>query len=255
MRTRYEAELDGVLLSSLSPGIIVTDISEAAPQVRAVTAQPASGDGQRLLRAARTSLQVTISFEIHERDVRRRSTVCELVQRWATGKILRLGYRPEQFLRVRVLAQPTIASALCWTQPLKVAFIAETIPFWQDWEATRVRVPGGEVFACVPGTAQTTLCAARVQNTGDAPISQVTLAAGDSRMTFSGLALPAGGALCVGYEDGRTLFARIGETGVLACRTPESDDDLLVPCARRVRFLAQGDGALEAEFSLRGLYL
>lgn len=274
MKTRYEAELDGVTLSSLSPAVIITDIAEDAPEVRRTTARFAALGGTRMTREVRESLRVSVTFELHEGDVRRRAQLCERVVKWAQGRILKVNHRPGQRLGVVCETPPAIGSALRWTQPLTVVFAAQAIPFWEDAVATRVTILGdGDATAYVPGTAQAALVEATVENTGDAAITAVTLsvsqaaAAGagqatargtlaDTAFTFSGLSIPPGGRLAIAYDDKRVLRARIGDTSVLAKRTTASSDDLLAPCGQRSTFAVSGTGgAAKTTFSVRGWYL
>ena len=257
MRTRYEAMMDGIPLSSIDPAIIVTDIQEVAPNVRRTTANYPTGDGQRVLRTVRQSLVVTVCFEIHDQNVRRRADICERVQKWAQGRFLAVNYRPEQRLRVVCETPPQIASSLVWTQQLKATFAAYAVPFWEDALATMITITGnGSASSYVRGTAKEALVEATVQNTGSAAITAATLKAGSSTLAFSGISIPAKGSIVIAYDDDRVLSAKIGSTSVLARRTTASDDDLLAPCGQKVTFSVSGAGAgAKTTFSVRGWYL
>ena len=257
MRTRYEAEIDGIPLSSVSSSIFVTDIQEAAPNVYRSTVNYPVGDGQRILRTVRQSLRVTVTFEIHDRRIRNRADVCERVQKWAKGRILKVNYRPDQRLRVICETQPTVASALKWTDSLVVVFSTLAVPFWEDALPTRITALGdGGMSAYVRGTAQNALVEATVANTGNETITAATLRAGDSTIAFSGISIPPGGNLALAYDDERVLSAKIGATSVLAKRTVSSDDDLIVPCGQKVAFSVSETGAgAKTTFSVRGCYL
>lgn len=257
MRTRYDAYIDGEPLSAVSSAIYVTDIREAAPNVRRTTANFPAGDGQRVLRAVRQYLRVTVAFEIHDQSVRRRQEICSRVQEWAAGQFLAVNTRPEQRLRVEIEQQPVVTSALGWTDALSAVFSAYGVPYWEDEYATEVRTEGSaEAEAYVPGTAAQTLVGATVENTGSAPMTAVTLRAGDSQMTFSGLSIPKGSKLELVYTDGRLLTATAAGASALARRTVESADDLTVPCGKRARFSARATGGTaKTTFYVRGLYL
>ena len=257
MRTRYEAFVDDVPLSSVDPAVIVADIAETEPDTRRQTAQYPTGDGQRVLRTMRQALRVTVEFEIHTQDVRRRADICERVVRWAQGRVLKVNYRPEQRLRVICETPPSVTSSLSWTQRLRAVFCAYAIPYWEDAQATRVTVNGnGSQDAYVRGTAARALVEASVENRGNTVIKAVTLKAGDTAFAFANISIPAGGSLVTGYDDERVLSARIGGTSVLARRTTESSDDLLAPCGQRVTFAVSGAGAnAKTTFTVRGWYL
>lgn len=257
MRMRYEAMIDGIPLSSIDPSIYITDIQESAPTIRRTTANYPTLDGQRVLGALRQSLRVAITFEIHNADIRRRADICERVRAWTKGTFLETNARPDQRLRVALDQAPVVTSALRWTDALTVALSAYAVPFWEDAYETRIDIPaGGAASAYVPGTADRALCWATVENAGDTPVTAVELRAGDSSMTFSGISIPKGGSLALAYADGRLLSAKIGGASVLAGRTPESDDDLLVPCDATVEFSARATGSsAKTAFFVRGWYL
>ena len=257
MRTRYEAYADNIPLSSIDPAIIITDIAEAAPNVRRTTANYPTGDGQRLLRTVRQYLRVTVMFEIHDQDVRRRAGICERVTKWAQGRYLKVNHRPEQRLRVICETPPVVTSSQQWTQQLKVVFAAYAVPFWEDATPTRVTLTGdGSAQAYVRGTAKEALVEATVENAGNSAITAVTLKAGDTAFSFSGISIPPGGRLAIAYDDKRVLSARVGNTGVLAKRTTSSSDDLLAPCGQQVTFAISGTGTnSKTTFIVRGWYV
>lgn len=263
MRTRYEAMMDGIALSSIDPSVYVTDIREEEPKVRREAAAYALGNGLRTGRAVRESLTVSVSFEIHEADVRRRSEVCQRIQRWAQGKVLSVNYRPDQRLRVVCEAQPAIGSALRWTQALEVVFTAYAVPYWEDVFATRIAVTGnGTASVFVPGTAEHTIVEATLTNTGSTDITSARLSANDrngavgTAFVFTGIRIPPGGTLAIAYDDERVLSASIDGRSVLAQRSADSDDDLLAPCGKRVAFtVAEAGAGARTSFSVRGRYL
>lgn len=261
MRTRYEAMVDGIPLSSVDPAILIADIQETEPDVRRQTANFPTGDGQRVLRTVRQSLRVTVLFEIHTQDVRRRADICERVVRWAQGRFLAVNYRPEQRLRVICETPPAVTSTLSWTQRLKVVFAAYAVPFWEDARSTRLTVMRDAWASChIGGTAKETLVEATVQNTGGAPVTSLTVAAGTAAdtlttLSFYGVIIPAGGSLVIAYDDARVLSATVAGGSVLSKRTQTSSDDLVVPCGARSIFGCSADGAIKTTFSFRGWYL
>ena len=66
MNTRYAVWLDNHGLHDLDETILITDIQEANPRMRITTADNARYEGQRVIRHARQSLSVTVSFLIRE---------------------------------------------------------------------------------------------------------------------------------------------------------------------------------------------
>ena len=263
MRTRYEAMMDGIALSSIDPSVYVTDISEEEPKIRRAGAAYALGDGLRTGRVLRESLTVRVAFEIHEKDVRRRGEICQRIQRWAQGKALSVNYRPGQRLLTVCETQPSVASALRWTQTLEAVFTAYAVPYWEDEIATRISITGnGSASVFIPGTAEYTLVEAVLTNAGSTDITSARLSVdgmngvAGTAFAFTGICIPPDGALKIAYDDARVLSASVGGKSVLAQRTAESDDDLLSPCGKRVTFTVEGTGAgARTSFSVRGRYL
>ena len=256
MRSRYLAALDGVELSSIAPEIIVTDITHNAP-VREVRASSIAGrNGKLYTRTVTSSAGVTVSFEIHTPDVRRRAAIMEDVQRWSMpGGILTTSDKPDRVLRVVCDSLPSVGSAQKWTGRCSVGFVAYAVPFWEDEAPRRVSITGnGSKILYVPGYAAPAGVEAKVSNTGSSTISSVTLTAGDTTMTFAGVALGAGQTLTIAHDARGLLTARIGGASVLNKRAAASSDELeLEPC-RNATLTATTDGTASTTFEVRGRY-
>ena len=256
MRTRYSVALDGVELSAIAPEIIVTDITHNAP-VREVRASDIAGrNGKLYTRTVTSSTGVTVSFEIHTPDVRRRAAIMEDVQRWAMpGGVLTTSDRPDRVLRVVCESLPTVGSAQKWTGNCSIGFVAYAVPFWEDEAPRRVSITGnGSKSLFVPGFAAPASVEATVKNTGSGTISSVTLKAGDTSMTFAGLALKAGQTLTVSHDERGLLTARIGGTSVLDKRTAASSDELELEPGRNATLTAKTNGTASTTFAVRGRY-
>lgn len=253
MRTRYECALNGDTLGAIAPEVMITDISEADPRVDIQTQTRPHRAGMRLVGMLRQKLSVVISFVIWERDVDRRKEICQRIQYWARqGGYLSINDRDRQRLHVVCEALPTLASALGWTNIQKITFSAYDFPFWEDELTEKKEIQGAGTFF-VPGTAAEAFVSVKVTNKGGLA-SGVKVAVADTFMTFSGISLPQNGVLDIGYDENRTLYAKIGNVSVLANRTPESDDDLIAKCGERNAVSVDG-GNLSALFSARGVYL
>lgn len=256
MRSRYLVGLDGVELSSIAPEIIVTDIMHNTP-VREVRASDIAGrNGKLYTRTITSSTGVTVSFEIHTPDVRRRALIMEDVQRWAMpGGVLTTSDRPDRVLRVVCESLPTIGSAQKWTGSCSIGFVAYAVPFWEDEAPRRVTISGnGSKTLFVPGFAAPASVEAKVTNTGSGTISTVTLTAGETSMTFAGLALDAGQTMTIAHDARGLLTARIGGTSVLAKRTAASSDELELEPGRNATLTATTNGTASTTFEVRGRY-
>ena len=257
MRTRYLVGLDGVELSSIAPEIIVTDITHNAP-VREVRSSDIAGrNGKLYTRTVTSSTGVTVSFEIHTPDVRRRAALMEEVQRWAMpGGVLTTSDRPDRVLRVVCDSLPTVESAQKWTGVCSIGFVAYAVPFWEDETPRRVSITGnGSKSLFVPGFAAPAGVEAKVTNTGSSSISSVTLTAGETSMTFAGVALEAGKTMTIAHDTRGLLTARIDGTSVLDKRTPESSDELELDPGKHATLSVTTDGTASTTFEVRGRYV
>lgn len=257
MRTRYLVGLDGVELSSIAPEIIVTDITHNAP-VREVRASDIAGrNGKLYTRTVTSSTGVTVSFEIHTPDVRRRAALMEEVQRWSMpGGVLTTSDRPDRVLRVVCESPPTVGSAQKWTGVCSIGFVAYAVPFWEDETPRFVSITGnGSKSLFVPGFAAPAGVEAKVTNTGSSAISSVTLTAGETSMTFAGVALEAGQTMTISHDTRGLLTARIDGTSVLDKRTPESSDELELDPGKHATLSVTTDGTASTTFEVRGRYV
>ena len=256
MRTRYLVALDGVELSAIAPEIIVTDITHNAP-VREVRASEIAGrNGKLYTRTVTSSTGVTVSFEIHTQDVRRRALIMEDVQRWAIpGGVLTTSDRPDRVLRVVCESLPTVGSAQKWTGISSIGFVAYAVPFWEDETPRRLSITGnGSKNLFVPGFAALAGVEATVKNTGSGAISSVTLTAGDTSMIFSGISLGSGKTMTLAHDARGLLTARIGGTSVLDKRTAASSDELELEPGKNATLSVATNGTASTTFEVRGRY-
>ena len=256
MRSRYLVGLDGVELSAIAPEIIVTDITHNAP-VREVRASDIAGrNGKLYTRTVTSSAGVTVSFEIHTQDVRRRAAIMEDVQRWAMpGGVLTTSDRPDRVLRVVCESLPTVGSAQKWTGVCSIGFVAYAVPFWEDESPRRVSITGnGSKSLFVPGFSAPASVEATVKNTGSGAISTVTLTAGDTSMTFNGLSLASGQTMTIAHDARGLLTARIGGTSVLGKRTAASRDELELEPGKNAALSVTTNGTSSTTFEVRGRY-
>ena len=252
MTTQFDCALDGILLSSLDESICVLDIREDAPKLR-TTSLIQYPEGHRLLQQQRESLSVQIRFSIHEEDPIRRREVAQAVHAWAAkGGLLTSSDRPGQQMAVLCTGYPATA-AEDWTEVLTLVFTSARVPYWEDAELTAV-VGSGTMTLTAPGTAKSTPVDVQIVNNAGMPLTKLMIRCGDTQMAFDGIEFTAGSSFLLTQSTG-TLIARIGGKSVLPCRTPDSDDALLVPCGTSCTVSASADGALQTGFAVRGRYV
>ena len=257
MRTRYDVYMDNLPLDAVDPAIYVTDVQETPVSYDATTLQRAKGDGLRVLRRLRDSKQVRVSFMVRETDVDRRRDMIQRAAAWAMGgRYLSLGDRPGQRLRVVCDTLPSVTSALRWTQDLIMVFTAYAMPYWEADTPIRASFTGKSGTAAIrqAGTA-TCFLEADIANTSGATLTSLSLTAGGQKMAFSGLALGAGKTLKIYYDENWILRAEVDGASVLAQRTEDSADDLILPPGRSTTVTIEASHAVSVTLKARGLWL
>lgn len=252
MTTPYSIALNGTPLSSLDETICILDIREEAPVMRS-TAVELYGGGQRLLRREREGLSIQADFAIQEPDVIRRQELFHSVLAWAeAGGALAISGRSGQQLQVICTASPVL-HAEDWTETLHITFSTTTDPYWEAIAMTPVTTTSASILT-LPGNASSAAVNVQVVNNGSAPVTQLNLTCGDTRMVFSGLSLAAGASFSLRHEGGILTVEAVGES-MLRYRTADSDDLLLAPCGRSCPVSVSADQPVTATFSARGRYL
>ena len=257
MRTRYDVYMDNLPLDAVDPAIYVTDVQETPVSYDATTLKRAKGDGLRVLRRLRDSKQVRVSFMVRETDVDRRRDMIQRAAAWAMGgRYLSLGDRPGQRLRVVCDTLPSVTSALRWTQDLIMVFTAYAMPYWEADTPIRASFTGKSGTASIrqAGTASCFL-EADIANTSGATLTSLSMTADGQKMAFSGLALGAGKTLKIYYDENWILRAEVDGASVLAQRTEDSADDLILPPGRSTTVTIEASHAVSVTLKARGLWL
>lgn len=259
MITRYRVWMDGRALDAVDEAVCILDIQESAPGMETKAVVPARGDGTRLLRRSRKSLDVTISLAIREQDVARRKEIAGRINAWTQGKYLAVNDRPSQRLAVMLTTPVMVSSALKWTDALRLTFTAYESPWWEEAFAsgaamaagvsgkTALPLPGNGVHAPVEVTA-----------VAHAAVNALTLTCGETRIRLEGLGMAAGETLRIRYEGGVQRIEITGADGTvrgaLAARTTDSHDDLLAVSGRPTAVSYTADGSVRVTFSGRGRF-
>lgn len=257
MRSRYGFRLNGVDISDIAPEVIVLDIAYNAPVRDLKTTRLAERDGQVLTGIVTSSQSVSVFFEIHTQDILLRAQVLESVRCWAaSGGWLTTDDMNGKRLGVVCESLPALSSSLKWMQRLSATFTAYACPFWEDEIPMNVVIQGnGSKTIYVPGYAAPAGVEVIVTNAGTSAISSVTISAGDTYMTFSGLALAAGKALRIGHDARGLLDASIDGTGVLSRRTAQSSDELILEPGKSAAIAVSATGGTAAtKVMIRGRY-
>lgn len=237
MTTLFDMTLHDQTLSGLDDSITVTDIRESLQM-----------KGNR-----RERIIVEVRLCIHEENPIRRREVMSRIIAWAgIGGYLTTTDRPGQRLAAVCTELPAL-SAQNWTAEMMLRFGSTHTPWWES--SAPVMVSGNAVLtADVPGDAPMTVAEALLINTGTVVVNELRLQCALTQMTFRNLALQPGSIFCLMYSDGN-LQVLVDGNSVLHCRTPESSDELTLPCGQTSTVYATTDGQpLEAAFTIRGRF-
>lgn len=244
--------LDGIALSDAADALRLLNVHEDAPRMR-TSALPRFGGGTRTLLHQRESLSVRISMALTSPDSVRREEALRAASAWAeAGGMLRISTRPGQRLRIDRAALSAV-SAMDWTEQLCLTLTACDAPWWESATPVSVTVTDTGVLHA-PGDTGDAPVSAAITNTGEAAMTNVSVACGSTQMTFSGLTVPAGATLSLTVSDG-LLVARVGEDSVLDKHSAISDDLLLAVCGQVNQLSVSADQPVSAEFTMRGRWL
>lgn len=254
MRSRYEAFLNDIALSSISADLQVLDISYAVPSIKNVTYTVAKRDGQRVARRYTDQASVTITFELHIYDTVKRQAACQNVAAWAAkGGVLRTSDRMGQQLTCICTTMPTITSAMRWNDALAVTFTAFPYPYWQAITPSTLTLTGttNEGTLYVAGSAESAYVEAQI--TANAQLSTIALTAGDRTLTLSGLSIPQGGVIRLYYDADGIQHITYGNVSLLNKRT--GADDLTAKCGEYNAMSYTANAAVECVFIAKGAWL
>lgn len=256
MTSRFEVWLGSSALSSLHEDIYIRDIQYTPASIQDTTQAYGGRDGQFLTRRYVGSAEVKVVLEIHSYSTRTRHEVCEQVAAWAMkGGYLKTSDRPERRLKVVCETPPSIESALKWTDPVEIEFIAYGLPYWEDARSQKITLTGTSASGTMKGTgyASRPFVTAEITVTGSA-LTEITLSAGNTSITLQGIALAQNGILRLFYDDANILHITANNASLMAYRTASSSDDLRLEFGANTVSVA-ADVAVQAKFEARGLYL
>lgn len=251
--TRFRIWLDGLGLQDIDPSIRIIDVQEHTPQQAQTTAAKAAGDGLHVLHRRRESLSVEIRFAIRDQHPDRRSAILQKVKAWASqGGSLSVSHRPG--LRLMVIpGQLSNFSSLRWTENLALTFTACHVPYWEDAHPTQATVSPAALF--LPGDAPAAPMDLRWRSSLSGQLA-LTITTPLSSITFRNVQVTADQELLISHDAG-VLTATLDGTDLLPHRTPESSDDLLLPCGQTstVSVTANGEAVQGCTLIARGRWL
>lgn len=253
MRSRYEAYIDGIALSTIHPGILLTNVEHHLANYNLQTQAVANRNGLMILNRKQGATSVSISFELRVYKTQERQVALQKIQQWAQGKTLETSDREGQKLNIICTAFPAVSSVQDWNDTLKVGFTAYDQPFWENKTPSVITLVGddedGVLF--VPGNAGEAY--AEVEVTPSQTIDDLTVTVGDTSITLDDLNTNA--VIKIGYDEKGIQYIKAGTTSILSKRTANSSDDLIAICGKKNAVAVEADHSVTAKFSVRGLWL
>ena len=254
---RMTCRLDGVSPESLDERIVVTDITEQAPEVTRTAVRHARGGGTLVTEEERLSLSVTVKLLVKERHPLRRALLLERLALWCRGSELRLDSRPGRRLTVRC-EKPLSGGLRGWAEELSVTFTARAVPYWEEERERSLTLTDAAEWY-IPGTAPETAVSFGAENTGEDTATGLTLKVGDTGLALDGLLLAPGERVNGTVSEGLLTLTLQRTDGTresaAAYLTEDSDDLLMIPCGARTAVSLESDQPMTAVLWARGRYL
>ncbi len=249
------AWLNDISLQDLDGRILVRTIIEQPPQAALLYGENPGRDGLRLLGRSRTTRRITIVFAVKElHDLSARANVVERANAWAQDGILQVSYRPARQIGVVVAARASMQDPRNYNEEYRIDLDAAAIPYWEDRTPETLLLNGKSGKGTINnlGTAESepTITVTPVEG----QLDSLELRIGSTAFSLSALGIKKDASLRM-YYDSRG-FLRINADGVskMACRNPDSTDDLLaVPGENHVVFSA--NTACRVIVEVRGRWL
>lgn len=253
--------INDILLQTVAPLAVVQTVTEPQPEMDMETADAIGVRGSTLARRKRKSKEVKIGIIIgNQYDLEARAATMDAIASWAKDGILKMSYRPNQRLRVSAGRLPAIGSVREWTQMIEVSLVAYALPYWEGIEETAVTLTAeadAETTGILHpmGTAEFAPCAVTITNTDETVLSRLTVSAGSTQITLSGLEIASGGSVTLYHDDNMLFRIQSNGTELANLRTSTSSDELIVTPGADNTISITADADVDAVFSSRGLWV
>lgn len=279
----YDVTLRGASMSEVDDAIIIRDIVEMQPTEDRHDTKRAMHAGTRAASVIRRTLPIKVVYVIREYDSTKRAEIMGKIVQWVgTGGELTISTRPGKRLFVKPDKTPHLESSLKWTEDLELTLTAYEQPYWEDAaETTNPKSDSGSAYVNsvwseahqkyvaatvidVPGNVEKVPVCVSFYGNGDDPVTHIKLVADDTFFELEGIEVGPGmfgGLVMIDYDNESTMFDTLriydiyNDVSLLAKRTAESNDDLLVRCGHTNQLYAYADAPVAVTFSTRGRWL
>lgn len=257
MRTRYRISVGGVQMDSLDSNLIILDISNAQPDRTRQEYTVANFNGLDYGSEYVGRQTVTVTFELHIYDIKKRNAALQKVNAWAkAGGTLIINDREKQRLMNVVCQQyAEMTSVLKWTEPLTVVFATTYQPYWVSDTAVTRTLTGKSASGTLTMDGNVGSALVSVTVTAQGNVSSIQLVCGSTTLKLTGLNMTNGQKLVVDYSRNRYLRIRLEGSSVLTKLDPSSADNLLAECGKTSTVSVTANNKVTAVFTARGCWL
>lgn len=249
--------MGGVQMDSLDDNLAILDISNPQPERSRKNNTTANLNGIDYDEEYVGQQTVTVTFELHIYDIKKRNAALQKVNAWAkTGGTLIINDREKQRLLNVVCQQyADMGSVKKWTDPLTVVFATTYVPYWVSDTAITRTLTGKSASGTLGMDGNVGSSLVSVTVTAEANVSSVQLVCGSCTLKLTGLSLSSGQQLVVDYTRNRYLRIRANGSSVMTKLDPSSSDNLLASCGKSNAVSVTANGKVTAVFTARGCWL
>lgn len=218
-------------ICTISPYILVQDVTESKPSTQIMAVGNAVGIGQRVTQNARNYLEVVVHFSIMllPGNEAQRMQILKAVNDAAMRcTYIQVGYRSGMSLKPVVLAEAaTVGNIRKWNDTYQLVFRAYELPYWQKTSITSVSSNGVTTATITMnnGSAVQTPLYGIITNKGTAALTSVKIECGSQKIQLTGLNVATNNSVSITYVNGVIRIMAAGSS-VLGNRTADSVDDI-----------------------------
>lgn len=245
--------LNGADLYAISDRIYIQEIEESpSPRVdasdRPYYGQSATGY------LAHEEMTVKVTFMIKERNPVYRAMILQKICAWATKGWLTVGHRIDQRMFVWCTELPSFKT-FKWHEDLNIVFTAYGEACWQDVtpltqtvsDTTEASLAAFRVRGTLPCFLE-----AEITNTSGSTLTSVTLSANGESISLTGLSVPDGGKVAIGYDEEHYQVITANDADAMNKRS--GADDLILTPGTDNQVSCVTDVSCTTIFKARGMY-
>lgn len=256
MITRYRVAVDGVQMDSLDSNIYILDVQYPPITRRDTTHEVANLDGFDLENSKYVGQTVTVTFELHIYDIKKRNAVCQKINKWAgVRSTLTVNDREGQYLRTVKCDQFAAISARDWTAPLTLVFSTERTPFWLSNTEKTLTISGKNTNGTLKLDGNISYSLVTADITANEKVTSLQITVGSTKLNLKGLNVATNKKVVIDYVNQRYLRIRADGASVMSKLQPESSDNLQAPCGTNTKISLVSDGKVTAVFKGRGCWI